>query len=202
MATKRAGLSDIQQGRRRSTLRLLAPVRYLVIDHPEKSFYDFKLPLVIGTLAWLGYTLIEPKPTLFGEAGLLRFTRDFLIMAVPFMVGALASVAMGGPGAHMDRRPPGQELYLDGNVLTLRQFVCYLLGYLSFLGLFTLVSVVFAEIMKPFFVSVLSGSPKALALVTHLSTFVFAMQLSSLAITVLWSLYFLTDVVNRRAGEP
>ncbi len=168
MATKRAGLSDIQQGQRRSRLRLLAPVRYLAIYHPEKSFYDIKLPLFIGFFAWLFYTIIEPKPALFGEAGLLRFTRDFLIMAVPFMVGALASVAMGGPGTHMDRRPPGQELYLDGNVLTLRQFVCYLLGYLSFLGLFTLVSVVFAELMRPFFSTMLSGSPNALSICTHL----------------------------------
>ncbi len=65
-------------------------------------------------------------------AGVLKFARDLLIMAVPFMIGALASVAMGSPGTHMDRRPVGAELVLDGEVLSLRQFVCYLLGYLSF----------------------------------------------------------------------
>jgi hypothetical protein len=44
-------------------------------------------------------------------------------MAVPFMIGALASVAMGSPGLHLDKRPVGSDLLLDGEILTLRQFV-------------------------------------------------------------------------------
>ena len=45
---------------------------------------------------------------------------------------------MGSPGLHLDKRPVGSDLLLDGEILTLRQFVCYLLGYLSFVSLVVL----------------------------------------------------------------
>ncbi len=125
-------IAGCQQGDSPSRLRLLAPIRYLWIYHSEKSLYDIKLPVAIGVVAWASYSLITPKIPLFGDAGLLRFARDLLVMAVPFMIGALASVSMGAPGPSFDRRPPGAELLLDGEVLTLRQFLCYLLViYLS-----------------------------------------------------------------------
>jgi hypothetical protein len=62
---------------------------------------------------------VSPKPPLWGDPGLLRFARDLLIMAVPFMIGALAAVSMGAPGEHLDRRPLGVEIMLANDVLTL-----------------------------------------------------------------------------------
>src|SRR5882757_11406971 len=137
MATRGLGLRDITE-RRHSRLRLLAPLRYLSIHHPEKTTYDLIVPLGLTAAACVVYFAIRPHPAIFGEAGVLKFTRDLLIMAVPFMVGALAAVSMGSPGTHLDKRPIGTELLLDGEVLTMRQFVCYLLGYLSFLSLVVL----------------------------------------------------------------
>src|SRR5688572_15179450 len=124
MGTREIGLPDVTEKRPPSRLRLLAPLRYLSIKHPEKTLYDFILPGVLGASGWLVYALLEPKPPLFGPSGLLVFVRDFLIMAVPFMVGALAAVAMGSPGQHLDRRPIGGDLYLYDTPLTMRQFVC------------------------------------------------------------------------------
>jgi hypothetical protein len=141
--------------------------------------------------------LIEPKPAIFGDSGLLRFTRDLLVMAVPFMIGALAAVAMGAPGSHLDRRPVGTELHLDGESLTLRRFVCYLLGYLSFLGLITLILACGAEILHN---AVLTWTEKYVFLrewIRGIGVFFLVYLLSMLIVTVLWSLYFLTDVVNR-----
>jgi hypothetical protein len=69
-------------------------MRYLAIRHPEKYRYDIFVPLAVGGVAWVIYSLIEPKPPLFGDNGLIRFARDLLIMAVPFMIGALATVSM------------------------------------------------------------------------------------------------------------
>ena len=135
---------------------------------------------------------------MFGENGILRFTRDLLIMGVPFMVGALAAVAMGAPGTHMDRRPIGTELYLDGQLLTLRQFVCYLLGYLSFLGLATLILVIGATVFQHAFDTWVQGEELIRKCVEIVGAGVFFIMVSSLTVTVLWSLYFLTEVVNQK----
>ena len=131
-----------------SRLRLLAPLRYLAIKHSEKDKYDFLYPALVGIVGWIAFSAIRPAPPLFGDDGLLRFARDLLIMAVPFMVGALAAVSMGSPGPHLDRRPIGAELYLGNDSLTLRQFLCYLLGYLSFLGMVTLILVVASGLLR------------------------------------------------------
>jgi hypothetical protein len=189
-------LRDVSQGRPPSRLRLLAPLRYLAIRHDEKTKYDFIIPLVVGLLAWGIYWLIDPKPKLFGDDGLLRFTRDLLIMAVPFMVGALAAVAMGSPGPHMDARPRGVELRLDGRPLTLRQFVCYLLGYLSFVGLLTLGTAVAAALLHDAVLKWTADVPTLLHWIKLVGTLVLSLMLSSLTVTVFWSLYFLTDIVN------
>jgi hypothetical protein len=197
MGTRRVGLRDVSHGLPPARLRLTAPLRYLAIIGPEKAAFDFWVPAAVGICAWGAYMLVQPKPAVFGEAGLLRFTRDLLIMAVPFMIGALAAVAMGAPGPHLDRRPVGTTLYLDGESLTMRQFVCYLLGYLSFLGLITLIVACAATMFHD---AVLDWTGKALFLrawIRGIGMFFFAYLLSTLVVTVFWSLYFLTDVVNR-----
>jgi hypothetical protein len=199
MGTQQVGLNDVRQvGRAPSRLRLLAPLRYLWIYNPEKSRYDYIVPLVLALATWAGYSLISPKPALFGADGLLKFARDLLVMAVPFMVGALATVAMAGPSQHLDSRPTGTELYLDGETLTLRQFVCYLLGYLSFLGLLILGAAVGAELLHATVLSWIEGSLQLRRVIHSAGSLLLFTLLSSLAITVFWSLYFLTDVVNRK----
>lgn len=183
-----------------SRLRLLAPMRYLAIRHPEKYKYDVIIPVVVGVAAWMIYSFIEPKPPLFGDNGLLRFARDLLIMAVPFMVGALAAVSMGSPGQHLDRRPIGAELYLDNDSLSLRQFLCYLLGYLCFLGLVTLIFVVAASLLRDTILVWTSGAPLTRAVIKSVGALSLSLLLSFLSVTVFWSLYFLTDVANQTNG--
>lgn len=191
---------DVQEGGHHSRLRLLAPLRYLKIRHPEKRKYDVFIPLAVGIAGWVVYLLIQPRPPLFGDAGLLRFARDLLIMAVPFMVGALAAVSMGAPGPNLDRRPMGAELWLDNDPLTMRQFLCFLLGYLSFLGLVVLMGVVGAGLLKDGVVAWTAEAPFARMIVQATGSLVLSLMLSFLSVTVLWSLYFLTDVANRKGA--
>ncbi len=197
MATRPAELKDVHHGRRRSRLRLLAPLRYLSIYHPEKTKYDVWFPAGAAIVLWSSYMWLFPEIKILGDTGLLKFTRDLLVMAVPFLVGALASVAMGTPGEHMDRRPVGDEIFLDGEPLTLRRFVCYLLGYLCFVGLFTLIGVVAAELLGDILKSALAPAPALYTAVTGVGMFAYFALTSILVVTVLWALYFLTDVVNR-----
>ncbi|MBS1984636.1 MAG: hypothetical protein JST16_10735 [Bdellovibrionales bacterium] len=175
---------------------MLAPVRYLFIRHPEKWKYDLIAPIALAIGSWGVYWLLDPKPALFGDDGLLRFARDLLVMAVPFMVGALAAVAMGSPGVHLDSRPRGVDLRLDGRALKLRQFVCYLLGYLCFVGLITLAGVVGADLLRADVLHWIGKSAIAYNIVKAAGTFILALLLSVMTVAVFWSLYFLTDVVN------
>ena len=187
----------MSQGARPSRLRLLAPLRYLSIKGPEKNRYDLVAPIMVGIGAWVVYMIVDPRPPLFGEGGLLRFARDLLVMAVPFMVGALAAVAMGAPGPHMDRRPVGAPLYLDGGLLTLRQFVCHLLGYLCFLGLVTLIGVVGAELGRDMVLAWTTEQLSLRAFIHGFGSLVLSLLLSFLTVTVFWALYFLSVIVNR-----
>lgn len=197
MAVVPPALIDVSHGTRPSRLRLLAPLRYLIIANPEKAKYDFVIPLSFAVVGWLAYNAIEPRPALFGDGGLLRYVRDMLVMAVPFLVGALAAVAMGAPGPSLDRRPKGADLYLDGKTLTMRQFVCYLLGYLCFVGLATLGLAVMADLLRASVDAWTVGSPLLHQGTRIAGSLLLFVLLSSLVTTVLWALYFLTDVVNR-----
>jgi hypothetical protein len=200
MGTRQVGLSDVRQGPAPSRFRLLGPLRYLAIRNDEKARYDYAVPALLSLVAWGAYFAISPRIAIFSDEGVLRFARDLLIMAVPFLVGALSAVSMGSPGPHMERRPAGAELWLDGECLTLRQFVCYLLGYLSFLGMITLIGAVGAALMRP---AVIEWTSNATALrdpIRFAGAFCLCTLLSFLSVTFFWSLYFLTDVVNRKAS--
>ena len=201
MGTRPAELRDVHQGGAPSRLRLLAPLRYLRIAHPEKATYDVVLPLALASSIWVAYSVFSPPVPIFGDAGVLKYARDLLIMAVPFTIGALAAVSMGTPGKSLDRRPPGAELLLDGDLLTLRQFVCFLLGYLSFLGLTTLLGSVIAQLLHDAVKGALTQYPHVMYLCRSCGILSLCILCTSLTTTVFWALYFLTEVVNQEPPE-
>lgn len=197
MGTREIELRDIQVGGRRSRLRLLAPLRYLSIVAPEKDFYDRWLPLLIGIGGWAVYNLLDPKPAMFGPAGLLSVVQSFLLLAVPFLIGSLGAVAMGSPGQHLDRRAVGVGIFLDGEILTLRQFVSYLLGYLCFVGLVVFIFVTIAILVQPAVLKLVDGISWLNVAIEQAGIVVMLIVFSAFSITVFWALYFLTDIVNR-----
>lgn len=197
MATRKIGLQDVEETGSPRRLRLLAPLRYLKIHAPEKGRYDFLIPVVVGLVVWVIYNMLDPKPSLFGPSGLLTSAQNFLMMAVPFLIGALASVAMGSPGGHLDRRTIGAGVVLDGKSLSLRQFVCHLLGYLSFLGLVIFLIVSISAFVEPTAVRMLLGAEYWAHILGQVYTMLMFVLLSAFAITVFWALYFLTDTVNQ-----
>ena len=89
------------------------------------------------------------------------------------------------------------ELYLDDRLLTLRSFMCYLLGYLSFLGLVTLGLSVLASLIHDPVLVWTSHLPLLREIVRYTGALVLSALLSFLSVTVFWALYFLTDIVNR-----
>lgn len=202
MGTREQIARDIRTSGPRPRARLLAPLRYLKITAPEKRFYDRILPALVGGVLWVGFNLLNPRPSLMeAPGGLVPTIQGFLTIAVPFLIGALASVAMGLPGSHLDRRAPGVPILLDGEVLTLRQFVCYLLGYLSFLGVTLLVTTMAVQLVQPTIQRMLTEGTVAYQAIYQVGVGALMMSGSLFVITIFWALYFLTDIVNRHASN-
>ena len=199
MGTPRhTGLADVHHGRERRWSPLLAPMRYLRIEAPGKRRYDFVLPGIISVVLIVGYLLLDPAPTIFGSSGILSGISSLLVMAVPFLIGALATIAMASPLQSLDSRPVGAPILLDGITLSVRQFVCYLLGYLSFLGFVLLIGITLANAIQPAVSKALLGFPKLERVVELASVSILFTAIGSFVLTTFWALYFLTDVVNRR----
>lgn len=197
MAKKQVGLRDIEINETPRRLRLLAPLRYLAIQAPERQFYDFVLPAIVGTGATVLFCFLDPKPKFFGDDGLVVLIQGFLMMAVPFLIGSLAAVALASDSENLDRRLTGVGVILDGAYLTLRQFMTYLLGYLSFFGLSLFIGMTIAIMVEPSISKLISGSETIVWWVQQLASYLFFVLCSAFAITIFWSLYFLTEVVAR-----
>ncbi|WP_153003764.1 hypothetical protein [Aureimonas ureilytica] len=195
---RRVGLPDIHHGRARRRSPLLAPLRYLWIEAATKTRYDFILPTIVGLCLWGSYNLAGSRITVFGADGFLIDLQGLLQMAVPFLIGALATVAMASPGEAIDRRLTGAPVTLDGAMLTTRQFVCYLLGYLSFLGFSLLIFIITIKAFREPVSWIVLGTRWAEIAVQQLTAGVFSLLLASFCLTTFWALFFLTDVVNRR----
>lgn len=202
MAESQGGLKNIHHGRRQPRVRLLAPLKYMQISHPEKIWYDFFIPAGLAVASLSFYFLIDDRPSLFGDGGIAKSLRDILAIAIPFLFGALASVAMGLPGPYFDKRPLGAPLLLDGKALTMRQFVAYLLGYVTFLSLLLLGVCFFGDTFHQSIISLFARIHIPRAVLFYVGAVLIFTIGSFLSVSILWSLYFLTDVVNVSEDDP
>jgi hypothetical protein len=84
-----------------------------------------------------------------------------------------------------------------GKALSLRQFVCYLLGYLSFVGLVLFIAILLSNFISPSVVFILSDHRELYNIVHCLFALMFFILMSVFTTTIFWALYFLTDSVNR-----
>lgn len=194
----RIGLQDVHHGQLPRRSPLFAPVRYLWIKAATKARYDVVLPAVLGVSLWCVYNAAGSTLTVFGASGVLADLQGLLQMAVPFLIGALATVAMSSPSEALDRRLVGSPVTLDGVSLTTRQFVCYLLGYLSFLGFTIFLAILLVKNLNPLFALVLSEAFWVREITAQMFAAGFCLLLAAFCVTTFWALFFLTDVVNRR----
>lgn len=186
--------------------QLCSPVRYLTITQGEGLFsskrtYDFVLPALIGAFMALLSSRLPLKLGLFSEKGLVPDVISLLNLLIAFFIAALAAVAtfdreglddpLKGEPALLRRR--NKRNVIVEHILTHRQFVCYLFGYLSFASIAFLLSLygfrMFGDQIKE-----LIGQAGACAAALHVfGVFLFFGLLSQLVITMLLGIYFLSD---------
>jgi hypothetical protein len=186
--------------------QLCAPLRYLTISQGSGLFtskltYDFVLPAFVGVMAGAIVWKLSLPLGFFASQGLIPDVINLLNLLIAFFIAALAAVAtfdrpgldesMKGEPAILRRR--NKRGVMVDKVLSHRQFVCYLFGFLSFASLMTLLGLYIIRIFKAelgeliqqygWFATV--GKPVAAAL--------FFFILSQLTITMLLGVYFLCD---------
>jgi hypothetical protein len=139
--------------------QLLTPMRYLRIRQgislfKSKAVYDWVLPMLISIPAtYIGY---KYSIGIFSEKGVIGGFQKLLEILVPFYIAALAAVAtfardgldepLKGHAATVSIRH-SNGMWVE-HVLTRRQFICYLFGYLAFLSLVLFVGILFLNLVS------------------------------------------------------
>lgn len=186
--------------------QLCAPLRYLTITQghgllTSKLTYDFVLPIVVGVLAALAEWKLSVSLGFFSDKGMVTDILSLLNLLIAFFIAALAAVAtfqrpglddaMKGEPAILRRR--NKRGVRVEHVLTHRQFVCYLFGFLSFTSLMMLIGLYVLRMFRSDLAQLLEDHLKFAALLKPFAAFAFFFVLSQLTVTMLLGVYFLCD---------
>lgn len=179
--------------------QLSSPLSYLRIKQGNnffcsKKLYDFGLPFFLGCGTAFLHFWLPVSPRMLGENGIVDIISGLLQLLVAFFIAALAAVATFDRES-MDKEMRGHPAVLRRKktevILTRRQFVCHLFGYLAFVSLMLLLSIVLVKIVYPTLQNYLE-----LGNVLHFKTiamFVFWVVFWNIIITTILGLHFLSN---------
>ncbi|MCF3642915.1 hypothetical protein LXM94_23395 [Rhizobium sp. TRM95111] len=182
--------------------RLLVPLKYLRIKHPEKLKFDFVFPLVFACIFLAPVLSPDFRAAAADGIQLLERSSDLLSILTGFFVAALAAVATFG-GDEMDKEMPGtQPVTLtdpfrphDPERLTRRRFLCFLFGYLAFVSLAVyLVGFAFAA-LQTYVIAKYVPTYTVASFIIFWGLYGFA--LGNLLANTLLGLFYLTDRIHR-----
>lgn len=184
--------------------RILAPLNYLRIDHPEKRKFDITLPLMLAVFFVLPLLSQEFRSdAVEGDFNVIGNVTNFLGTMVGFFIAALAAVATFGK-SEMDAPMPGEprvrlehrrnaETYFED--LSRRRFLSFLFGYLSLLALLLyMLGQAYVIIDRYFVAAYFLDYRRAI-----FSGFwvVYSLGLANIISNTLLGLYYLTDRIHR-----
>lgn len=193
--------------------QLGAPTRYLRIRQgngwlSSKATYDFVIPGVFALVATIAMWRFEFSLGLFKDTGFISGVINLLNLLIAFFIAALAAVAtfdrpglddpMKGEPALMKRR--NSKGVIKDTILTHRQFICYLFGYLSFSSIMMLLALYAIRLVGSGVVEALDFDLTiaqiviAIKSVTRLiGSLVFFFLFGQIIVTMLLGIYFLAD---------
>ena len=182
--------------------QLFTPLAYLRIKHTVKPWFDWIAPLLVSVVGISVLYSLPKSIDIFGNNGLIFIITDLIKILVGFYIAALAAVATF-QNEPMDRTFDGDQATLHvvrkgvdkTATLTRRQFLCYLFGYLAFMGvvIYFLGAIVtlLAANLRMLGGGMLFDGAKAIFIFFYL--FITANSLT----TTLLGLHFLTDRIHR-----
>lgn len=182
--------------------KLFTPLKYLRIKHAGKKLFDWILPATIAAALTCTHILIPEKTPLTSEGGILDSVTGLLQILSGFYIAALAAVATFDRDI-MDRLMPGvpptireiRHSKRQDVPLSMRRFLCYLLGYLAYMSIALYLAGSLAPLMKQY-CSDITNAKLALGL-KHVVQFIYAFFVIQLLTCTILALYFLSDRIHR-----
>lgn len=123
--------------------KLLKPLDYMRIEHAEKAWFDVRLPVILA-VACMIILYHLPIPVAFtGNNGMISLVNGIFQILSGFYIASMAAVATfqkEGMDDIMDGVPPKLKIIKNKKttikILTRREFLTYLFGYLAFMSIF------------------------------------------------------------------
>jgi len=186
--------------------RLLRPLDYMRIRHPEKLSYDFIIPAILTALI-VALLLLLPKPVqLSGKDGLFAAIVGLLQILTGFYIASLAAIATfkkEGMDQTMPGDPPTLKTSFRGKIridqLTRRRFLCLMFGYLAFVSVFLYFVGNGALLVSDNLKLVISAKLYPIVKWSCVTAYLFIT--SNLIITTLLGLYYMVDRIHRNEGS-
>jgi hypothetical protein len=193
--------------------QLCAPLRYLLIKQghgwfSSKTSYDVVLPMIFAAFAALAVWKLDAALGFFSQSGFVPGIINLLNLLIAFFIAALAAVATFNR-AGLDDPLKGEPATMrrmasDGvtreKILTHRQFICYLFGYLSFISITLLLTLyairLIGEEAAPapdFMLDVGSIAIPVREILRGVGSFFFFFVFGQIIVTMLLGIYFLAD---------
>lgn len=114
--------------------KLFKPLNYIAIRHREKLWFDLFIPALLAIALTVMLSLL-PKPIAYvGKDGLISLVNGILQILSGFYIASMAAVATFQREG-MDDKLEGSPVTLKRHLLTRRQFLTYLFGYLAFMSI-------------------------------------------------------------------
>lgn len=198
--------------------QLTVPVRYLRIRHGtgllhSKKFIDWVMPIALASLTLISFWWLGLSFSLYSHPALVKSLSNLLALMIVFYMAALAAVATFERKGIDDPLPDHDAVLKvknpDGGasrnvVLSYRQFISYLFGYLSFLSLCLYMAIVIFDVGWSKFEKYFSGSKCVSWAFTHainpIILFLVFFSVWQLFITSLLGIYFLTERIQTLNG--
>lgn len=172
----------------------------------SKATYDFVLPILGAFIVTVAAWFFEFSFGMFDDVGFVPGIINLLNLLIAFFIAALAAVAtfdrpglddqMKGEPARMKRRGRSGDGVVK--VLTHRQFIAYLFGYLSFISILFLLFIFIVRLIGPIVIRFINENTDSdivniILVIKIVGCFVFFFLFFQIIITMLLGIYFLSD---------
>lgn len=182
--------------------QFITPLSYIKIKHPVKPWFDWYVPLLLTLLACFLLFILPKGFSLLGGHGLVFIITDLVKILVGFYIASLAAIAtfqkpdmdemLSGEPATLDVKRKGHDKIVS---LSRRRFLCFLFGYLAFMGIVIYFAGALATLLASNFTSFASGGLGGF--IRWLFTFCYIFLTANLISTTMLGLHFMTDRIHR-----
>lgn len=182
--------------------QFFTPLSYIKIKHPVKPWFDWYVPLLLTLFSCVVLFVLPKSFVLLGSHGLVFIITDLVKILVGFYIASLAAIAtfqkpdmdeiLSGEPATLDVKRKGRDKVVS---LSRRRFLCFLFGYLAFLGIVIYFTGALATLLANNFTTFFSAG---LGIgIRWLFTFCYIFLTANLISTTMLGLHFMTDRIHR-----